>query len=111
MTTEALTVAGLDSPSLTGVKGDKVEAEAEVEASEAVEGEEGTNPNLLQRSWMHSWMLTMPRYTFLLPQVISVLYLTVLRFVTRMFPSFSDGHQLEVILKSPAVFFFFILCN
>lgn len=107
MTTGALTVAGLDSPSLTEVKGDKVEVE--VAASEAVEGEEGTDPNLLQRSWMHSWMLTMPRYTFLLPEVISVLYLTLLRFVTRMFPSFSDGHQLEGIQKNPAVSFLYFM--
>lgn len=65
MNAEALTVAGWDSPSLTGVKGDKVEVEAEAEAAalEAVEGEEGTDPSLLQRSWMHSWMLTMPRYS------------------------------------------------
>lgn len=109
MTAEALTVAGWDSPSSTAVKGDKVEAEAE--ASEAVEGEEGTDPNLLQRSWMHSWMLTMPRYTFLLPGIISVLYLTLLRFITRMFPSFSDGYQLEVIQKNPAVFFLYFVIN
>lgn len=107
MNAEALTVAGWDSPSLTGVKGDKVEVEAE--ALEVVEGEEGTDPSLLQRSWMHSWMLTMPRYTFFLPEVISVLYLTLLRFVTRMFPSFSDGHQLELIQKNPAVFFLYFM--
>lgn len=106
-----MTVAGLDSPSLTGVKEDKVEVEAEAEASEAVEGEEGTDPNLLQRSWMHSWMLTMPRYTFLLPEIISVLYLTLLRFVTRMFPSFSDGHQLEVIQESCSLFSLFYVIN
>lgn len=109
LTAEALTVAGLDSPSLTAVKGDKVEVEAG--ASEAVEGEEGTDPNLLQRSWMHSWMLTMPRYTFLLPEVLSVLYLTLFRFITRMFPSFSDGHQLEVIQESCSLFSLFYVIN
>ncbi len=61
----------MDSPSLKGakgvkeVKGGKVAAAA-VEVSEVgeEEGEEEveTGPNFLQRSWMPSWMRTMPKY-------------------------------------------------
>lgn len=59
----------MDSPSLKGVieaievKGGKVAVEVsevgEEEGGEEVEVE--TGPNFLQRSWMPSWMLTMPR--------------------------------------------------
>lgn len=65
-----LTGAGLDSPSLkgvkgmTGAKGGKVVVEVSG-AGEEVEEEEvevETDPNFLPRSWMPSWMLTMPRY-------------------------------------------------
>lgn len=60
---EALTVADLVSPGLSGVKEDQ-EVEVEVQASEAVvvEGGGGTDPSSLQKSLMHSWMPTMPKY-------------------------------------------------
>lgn len=53
-----------------------MEVEAEVEASEAVvEGVGGTDPSSLQKSLMHSWMPTMPKYVFVLPEAICTLLL------------------------------------
>lgn len=42
----------------------------EVQASEAVVGGAGgTDPSSLQKSLMHNWMPTMPKYVSVLPQV------------------------------------------
>lgn len=70
--TGALTGAGSGKPSSKGVKGTN-EAKganggkvAAVEVLEDGEGEEEgevvTDPSFLPRSWMPSWMLTMPRF-------------------------------------------------
>lgn len=61
---EALTVADLDSPGLSGVKEDQVEVRA---SEDVVGGAGGTDPSSLQRSLMHSWMPIMPKYVFVLP--------------------------------------------
>lgn len=71
LSAEALTEAGLDSQGLAEMKGGKVAA---VEVSEVGEEEEETDPNFLPRSWMQSWMLTMPRSLFVLSKIIFILY-------------------------------------
>lgn len=74
----------------------EVEVEAEVEASEAVvEGAGGTDPSSLQKSLMHSWMPTMPKYVFILPEAICTLIFFL--FLIRFFSFLADGHQLEDI--------------
>ncbi len=52
---EGLTGAGLDKPSLRGVKGGKVVV------FEVGEEEAETGPNSLPRNWMPSWRHTRPR--------------------------------------------------
>lgn len=47
---------------------------AGVEVSEVVEEEVETDPNFLPRSWMPSWMRTMPRCVFVLPKIFLILY-------------------------------------
>lgn len=54
---EALTGAGLGSQSLKGGKVEVSEVGEEGEEEEEME----TGPSFLLRSWMPSWMLTMPR--------------------------------------------------
>lgn len=60
--TEGLTGAGSVNPRLKGGNGVKRGKVAAVEVSEVVEEGVGTDPNFLQKSWMPSWTLTMPRY-------------------------------------------------
>ncbi|KAA8594500.1 hypothetical protein FQN60_011635, partial [Etheostoma spectabile] len=67
--TEVLTAAGLGRPRLNGMNGVKVatgEKGGKVAAGEVSgvgEEEVETDPNFLQRSWMPSWMLIMPKWT------------------------------------------------
>lgn len=72
-----------------------------VEVSELEEEEEEaeTDPSFLLRSWMPSWMLTMPRCVLLLRRRIFTLYLDDIDHVIMMFLIFqvSDGHQLEAL--------------
>lgn len=64
---EGLIEVGLDSPGLKGGKGGKV---AVVEVSVGVEEEEGVEADLsfLLRSWMPSWMPTMPKFVLVMPK-------------------------------------------
>ena len=78
--TGALTEAGLGKLSSKGVKGMNEATGANggkvlaVEVSEDGEGEEEgevvTDPSFLPRSWMPSWMLTMPRFVLRLHMIM-----------------------------------------
>lgn len=58
---------------MTGVKGVNGGKVAVAEAPEAEEEEAETDPNLLQKSWMPSWMLTMPWYVPVKSFIYSIL--------------------------------------
>lgn len=79
--TGVLTVAGLGKLNSKGVneaKGANGGKVAAGEVSEDGEGEEDgevvTDPSFLPRSWMPSWMLTMPRYVLRLHIIISLCF-------------------------------------